>query len=94
MTNLTYSTISPIATYSPWISDEKFNEIYSIVFQKETPWGHWTFTQVDIYRAYELWTLVKESSKLKEGAIIEIGTWCGGSGAIIGKGGKRLWSKR
>ena len=36
MTNLTYSTISPIATYSPWISDEKFNEIYSIVFQKQT----------------------------------------------------------
>ena len=88
MTNLTYSTISPIATYSPWIGDEKFNEIYSIVFQKKTPWGHWTFTQVDIYRAYELWTLVKETSKLKEGAIIEIGTWCGGSGAIIGKGAR------
>lgn len=85
METFSYSTITPIATYSPWENDKQFNEIYSIVYGKQTPWGHWSFTGVDKYRAYELCKLVEESSKLEKGAIIEIGTWCGGSGAIISK---------
>ena len=83
--NYSYSKINPIATYSPWENDDEFNEIYSTVWHKTTPIGTWSFTGVDKYRAYELWKLVEESSKLKEGSIIEIGTWCGGSGAIISK---------
>ncbi len=78
-----YSKVSPIATYSPWIGDEQFKSIYSIV-RRPSPFGHWTMTQVDEYRSYELWKLVEESSKLKEGSLIEIGTWCGGSGGLIG----------
>ena len=78
-----YSKVSQIATYSPWIGDEQFKSIYSIVRRPST-FGHWTMTQVDEYRAYELWKLVEESSKLKEGSLIEIGTWCGGSGGLIG----------
>lgn len=34
------------------------------------------------HRCYELWNLIKESKKLS-GEIIEIGTWRGGSGALI-----------
>ena len=39
---------------------------------------------VDRYRAYELWDLVSQSAKV-DGALIEIGVWRGGTGALIAK---------
>ncbi len=78
-----YSEVLPIANYSPWDGDEQFKLIYSTV-TRPSPFGHWTMTQIDRYRSYELWKLVEQSSKLKEGSLIEIGTWCGGSGGLIG----------
>lgn len=69
-----YSKVTPSATYSPWNKDRSFNEVYSAV-QK--------FTLVDKYRCYELWNIVEQTSKLREGAIVEIGVWRGGTGALI-----------
>ena len=38
---------------------------------------------MDIYRCYELWQIVGESAKCSTGALIEIGVWKGGTGALI-----------
>lgn len=72
----TYEPVKPQATYAPWLMDFLFCQTYEAV--KEN-------TYVDRYRCYELWTLVEQSSKLSEGALIEVGVWRGGSGAIIAK---------
>lgn len=42
------------------------------------------YTLVDIYRCYELWTLVEQSQKIP-GAIIEVGVWRGGTGALLAR---------
>lgn len=42
-------------------------------------------TLVDIYKSYELWSLVYESSKCLDGNLLEVGVWRGGSGALICK---------
>jgi hypothetical protein len=70
-----YEQVSPYATYAPWKTDDIFSSSYDIVKNN---------TLVDKYRCYELWQLVKESSKL-EGGILEIGVWRGGTGALIAK---------
>jgi O-methyltransferase len=71
--------VSPRATYSPWNKDGLFREAYALI--KE-------FTMVDKYRCFELWKLVEQSAKLKNGSIIEIGVWRGGTGALIAKQAK------
>ncbi|NKB25536.1 MAG: hypothetical protein GKR87_14390 [Kiritimatiellae bacterium] len=68
-----YHEIKPTSTYSPWYKDKLFIETY----EKIKP-----YTLVDVYRYYELWSLVQQSSKLS-GGIIEIGVFRGGSGALI-----------
>ncbi len=68
----------PLATYAPWSQDEPFNEAYKIIKK---------YTLVDKLRCYELWQLVKETAKL-DGALIEVGAWRGGSGALIAKQAK------
>ena len=75
VTNIDYESISPSATYAPWLSDNTFNETYEIIKN---------YTMIDKYRCYELWQLVEESAKLK-GALLEVGVWKGGSGALIAK---------
>jgi O-methyltransferase len=64
--------------YSPWLTDREFQAVYEIIRPH---------TLVDIYRCYELWTLVDQCAKL-EGAIIEVGVWRGGTGALIAKRAK------
>ncbi|KAB3526635.1 TylF/MycF/NovP-related O-methyltransferase [Alkaliphilus serpentinus] len=71
-----YEDIYPKATYAPWREDDCFTRMYESI--KEN-------TLVDIYRCFEIWELVKQVSKLQEGALIEIGVWKGGTGAIICK---------
>ena len=73
-----YEPVLPIATYAPWLSDNAFRETYKVIKD---------YTLVDRYRCHELWQLVKESAKL-EGALIEVGVWKGGSGALIAKNAK------
>lgn len=64
------------AAYSPWNIDSAFKSVYSRVAEN---------TMVDRYLCYELWQLVEQVSKLDSGALIEVGVWKGGTGALIAK---------
>lgn len=70
-----YEEIVPAATYAPWKEDETFLNTYNTIKSN---------TLVDKYRCFELWSLVEQVSKL-DGALIEIGVWRGGTGALIAK---------
>lgn len=70
-----YELILPAALYAPWLSDISFNKVYKTIKK---------YTLVDKYRCYELWQLVAQTAKL-QGALIEVGVWRGGSGALIAK---------
>jgi O-methyltransferase len=63
----------PIATYSPWLTDEPFQRAYRAAKRN---------TLVDQWRCYELWTLLGELREIP-GAVIEVGVWRGGSGALM-----------
>lgn len=73
-----YEPVLPCATYAPWLSDNSFNRAYEIIKD---------YTLVDKYRCYELWQLVEQTAKL-HGALIEVGVWRGGSGALIAEKSK------
>ncbi len=70
-----HKQVIPYASYSPWENDEEFKEIFSVI--KEN-------TLVDIYRCYELWSMVNGLKNI-EGDILEVGVWRGGTGAILCK---------
>lgn len=70
-----YGVVSPQATYRPWTKDSEFQKVYAAIRSS---------TLVDEYRCFELWNLVEQSAKLDRGALIEIGVWRGGTGALIG----------
>jgi O-methyltransferase len=70
-----YEHIFPRAIHAPWKSDKQFQSVYGAIKK---------YTKVDLYRCYELWQLVEESAKVP-GALIEIGAWKGGTGALIAK---------
>lgn len=63
----------PISTYAPWQVDADFARIHDLVRRN---------TFVDVWRCYELWTLVGELQAIP-GAILEVGVWRGGTGAIM-----------
>ena len=73
--------VRPFATYAPWIENAAFRATYDRVKQN---------TLVDEYRCFELWQLVEQSSKLPAGALIEVGVWRGGTGALIAAAAQRL----
>ncbi|MBF0547056.1 MAG: class I SAM-dependent methyltransferase [Candidatus Riflebacteria bacterium] len=75
-----YEPVLPIATYSPWNKDKLFRTVFDFIQG---------FSLVDKYRCFELWKLIEQSAKLKNGSIIEIGVWRGGTGAIIAKQAKK-----
>jgi O-methyltransferase len=70
-----YEIISPLSSYAPWLTDRPFKEVFGIIEN---------FSLVDEYRCYELWQLVAESKK-SHGALLEVGVWRGGTGALIAK---------
>jgi hypothetical protein len=70
-----YEPVMPYATYAPWLVDNDFAAAYEKIKNN---------TLVDKYRCFELWQMVKESSK-PDCAIIEIGVWRGGTGCLIAK---------
>lgn len=70
-----HKQVIPYASYSPWEGDLEFKKLYEIVKNN---------TLVDIYRIYELWTIVK-GMKAVEGDILEVGVWRGGTGAVLSK---------
>jgi O-methyltransferase len=63
----------PISTYAPWQSDAEFNRVYQQVKSN---------TLVDIWRCYELWSLLGELREIS-GVVVEVGVWRGGSGALM-----------
>lgn len=63
----------PISTYAPWQSDARFQLVHRAVRRN---------TLVDVWRLYELWTLLGELADIP-GAILEVGVWRGGSGALM-----------
>lgn len=71
--HIPHSLVIPKASYSPWMVDQEFQNIYSVVGSN---------TLVDVYRCYELWELVKRSSSIP-GSVAEIGVWRGGTAAIL-----------
>lgn len=80
-----YAEACPSATLAPWLSDREFMATFARI--KEN-------TLVDIYRLYELWSLVQQTA-LIGGDIVEVGVWRGGSGALLahrqqllGRGGR------
>jgi len=73
-----YATVEPYATYSPWNVDDAFRAIYDRISGN---------TLVDRLRCFELWQLVRQSAKL-EGALLEVGVWRGGTGALISSAAK------
>lgn len=80
-----YEKISPLASLAPWHNDKDFTQIFNIIKNGKT--------LVDIYRCYELWTLIEEVQKIPEkGGFIEIGVWRGGTTALIAKKLKLLGS--
>jgi O-methyltransferase len=68
-----YEDVRPRAMYSPWNTDAAFRALHERIERH---------TLVDIYRCYELWSLTRELATVP-GAIIEIGVWRGGTGAIL-----------
>lgn len=79
-TTVSHSVIIPGATYSPWIDDTDFLKTYETIRRN---------TLVDIYRCYELWSLVREISYLNHD-ILEVGVWRGGTGCLIAAQASRL----
>jgi O-methyltransferase len=67
--------VLPHATYSPWLLDENFLNIYALIKEH---------TLVDIYRCYELWTLAHQLQNVP-GNFLEVGVWRGGTGALLAK---------
>ncbi len=69
------SLIMPWATYSPWLLDKNFQSCHATIK---------AYTLVDLYRCYELWHLLGQVSELP-GDVLEVGTWRGGTGGLLGK---------
>src|SRR5271166_796487 len=72
-TSFDYEPVRPLATYAPWNKDPEFQATYNSV--KEN-------TLVDLYRCWELWCLVEQSSKVP-GSLLEVVVWRGGTGALL-----------
>jgi O-methyltransferase len=63
----------PISTYAPWRSDDEFQRVYQTIRAN---------TFVDVWRCHELWSILGELREVP-GAILEVGVWRGGTGALI-----------
>jgi O-methyltransferase len=63
----------PLSTYAPWQADVEFRRAYEAVRRN---------TLVDVWRCYELWSLVGELRDVP-GAILEVGVWRGGTGVLM-----------
>jgi hypothetical protein len=70
-----YEKISELTRYAPWSADQEFQDAYQKVKGN---------TLVDIYRCWELWSLV-EQVRLVPGVLIEVGVWRGGTAALISR---------
>ena len=72
-TEYAYETIIRHRAYAPWAHDQEFFAVYRTARLN---------TLVSVDRCYELWDLIHNLGAVK-GAVIEIGVWRGGTGAIL-----------
>jgi O-methyltransferase len=70
----------PVSTLAPWRADDDFRTVYEAVRRN---------TLVDVWRCHELWSLLGEVRDVP-GAILEVGVWRGGTGAILASRAERL----
>lgn len=68
-----HTTIYPTLTYSPWRADDAFQRTWKAIRKN---------TLVDEFRCWELWTLLGDLVTVP-GAVLEVGVWRGGTGALI-----------
>jgi O-methyltransferase len=66
-----YGIVEPVANYRPWEISPEFQSIYRQIKEH---------TMVDVFRLWTLWYLCSE---LPAGELLEVGSWRGGSGALI-----------
>lgn len=81
--DILHHRVLPHATLAPWLNDSDFMVLYEKIKNH---------TLVDIYRCYELWVLAKQAEKV-DGAILEVGVWRGGTGAILAEAVKSTVKK-
>lgn len=79
VSGMRYAAVRPIATLSPWRTDEEFLRLREAIRQN---------TMVDELRCFELWELAAQVLKLP-GSFLEVGVWRGGSGALLAHRAKR-----
>jgi O-methyltransferase len=68
-----HAQILPVASYSPWLDDVEFKQIFENIKHN---------TLVDKYRCYELYMLAKQVENI-EGNILEVGIWKGGTAKLL-----------
>ena len=68
-----YGLIEPVSNYRPWDVDAEFQDVYAAVRDH---------TMVDVFRLWTLWFI---AGQLPSGDVLEVGSWRGGSGAVIGR---------
>lgn len=71
--NYPYEELRPRNEYAPWKADQEFVKVFNAIRNH---------TLVDQYRAYSLWSCIEQVSSVP-GALIEVGVWKGGTGALI-----------
>ncbi|MBK7770448.1 MAG: class I SAM-dependent methyltransferase [bacterium] len=74
------SVLMSWATYSPWLLDQDFQDCHAKIRD---------YTLVDLYRCWELWHLLGQTQHIG-GDVIEVGTWRGGTGCLLGQRARML----
>lgn len=74
--NFEHKVIISNSSYSPWLTDEKFRELYKKIKN---------YTLIDEYRCYILWDISSQVKKI-QGDILEVGVWRGGSSVLLTNG--------
>lgn len=78
-TRYAYEDVHLTDTLAPWALDEAFLGVWESARQN---------TLADIFRAWELYQLVRESVGAR-GDVLEVGVWRGGTGAVISAAANR-----
>lgn len=79
-----YGHRGPVSDYQPWEADQHFLSAWQRVRHA---------SMLDLPRLYELWELTEQAAKVS-GDILEVGTWRGGSAALMGLRMQELDPKR
>lgn len=70
-----HQLVLPFATYAPWLDDQEFLSLYEEIEDD---------CLVSLFQCWELWTLSQQMGK-RDGDVLEVGVWRGGSSVILGR---------